>query len=517
MYKMKLVKIASLCCILILSTATQETSRDELKSSKKDENVSKHHALVALDVDLSDEEDHATVESFLEEGAEKFIPTHEWQTVKPGQAVPRGLHIRLNLQTGVREAKLMDEDNSNIHGNYYMMHSESKDKRIPDHKLLKDELEKAVKELKLDQEGEEAMKYWKNKDREGMVNLKKPSFTHGELKEALKKFKAERDDVQDPNVKAESSKRSFRTIDEIQEEFRKLKIDMKTDLEILTNMMQSYKSSDINDRDRVMLLKELEYYVHQIDNAQNFASMDGIYFLIRDLNSTSEEVREEAALVLASAVQSNPKVQVTAFENGAMQKLIRMLSVESSIEIRARVLTALSSLIRNFPYAQLKFLELGGLDSLSQLLRQPMLIEKLCIKAVTLVNDLIVEQLSTLDDGDISAVLRSEKLNQYSRIPLLESVVEQGWCHLVPSLLGVANHDSKEKVLNVMWILKDKCQADFFHALPQLQILQKKYKQLSLMEIEEDGVSAEESYFGSVMLRNIDRLVKHIGQPKDEL
>lgn len=31
--------------------------------------------------------------------------------------------------------------------------------------------------------------------------------------------------------------------------------------------------------------------------------MDGIYFLIRDLNSTSEEVREEAALVLASAVQ----------------------------------------------------------------------------------------------------------------------------------------------------------------------------------------------------------------------
>lgn len=65
-------------------------------------------------------------------------------------------------------------------------------------------------------------------------------------------------------VKAESSKRSFRTIDEIQEEFRKLKIDMKTDLEILKNMMQSYKSSDVNDRDRVVLLKELEYYVHQV-------------------------------------------------------------------------------------------------------------------------------------------------------------------------------------------------------------------------------------------------------------
>lgn len=43
-----------------------------------------------------------------------------------GQAVPRGLHIRLNLQTGEREAKLMDEDNSDVHGSYYMMQSKSR-------------------------------------------------------------------------------------------------------------------------------------------------------------------------------------------------------------------------------------------------------------------------------------------------------------------------------------------------------------------------------------------------------
>lgn len=33
-----------------------------------------------------------------------------------------------------------------------------------------------------------------------MVNLEKASFTHDELKEALKKFKSEHDDVQDPSV-----------------------------------------------------------------------------------------------------------------------------------------------------------------------------------------------------------------------------------------------------------------------------------------------------------------------------
>ena len=68
------------------------------------------------------------LESFIQ-NKEEFIPSHEWQTVKDGnsvrnsfaielkplifvfegQAVPPGLHIRLNLQTGVREAKLLED------------------------------------------------------------------------------------------------------------------------------------------------------------------------------------------------------------------------------------------------------------------------------------------------------------------------------------------------------------------------------------------------------------------------
>ncbi|XP_055287232.1 nucleotide exchange factor SIL1 isoform X4 [Moschus berezovskii] len=41
---------------------------------------------------------------------EVFHPTHEWQALRPGQAVPAGSHVRLNLQTGAREVKLQDED-----------------------------------------------------------------------------------------------------------------------------------------------------------------------------------------------------------------------------------------------------------------------------------------------------------------------------------------------------------------------------------------------------------------------
>jgi len=40
------------------------------------------------------------------------VPTHEWQVIKQGQAIPAGLHVRMNFQTGIKEAKLMEQDNS---------------------------------------------------------------------------------------------------------------------------------------------------------------------------------------------------------------------------------------------------------------------------------------------------------------------------------------------------------------------------------------------------------------------
>ena len=40
------------------------------------------------------------------------MPTHEWQVIKQGQSIPAGLHVRMNFQTGIKEAKLMDKDDS---------------------------------------------------------------------------------------------------------------------------------------------------------------------------------------------------------------------------------------------------------------------------------------------------------------------------------------------------------------------------------------------------------------------
>ena len=38
----------------------------------------------------------------------EFVATNEWQVIKEGQIVPSGLHYRMNLATGVKEAKLLE-------------------------------------------------------------------------------------------------------------------------------------------------------------------------------------------------------------------------------------------------------------------------------------------------------------------------------------------------------------------------------------------------------------------------
>ncbi|MGH0142947.1 UNVERIFIED_CONTAM: hypothetical protein FKN15_076952 [Acipenser sinensis] len=78
------------------------------------------------------------------EDLEVFQPTDQWQELRPGQAVPAGSHVRLDLQTGKREAKLQDSPGE-------------------------------------EEEEEEG--------RQGTVNTESQTFTAQELKKALKHFK----------------------------------------------------------------------------------------------------------------------------------------------------------------------------------------------------------------------------------------------------------------------------------------------------------------------------------------
>ena len=85
-------------------------------------------------------------EQIDEEDLEVFQPTSEWQAIRPNQGIPAGLHVRMNLQTGEKEAKLMDGDD----GSKYKIDKDSKQTFINIDKnfISKQHLKEALKEFR---------------------------------------------------------------------------------------------------------------------------------------------------------------------------------------------------------------------------------------------------------------------------------------------------------------------------------------------------------------------------------
>ncbi|PNJ59479.1 SIL1 isoform 10 [Pongo abelii] len=393
---------------------------------------------------------------------EVFHPTHEWQALRPGQAVPAGSHIRLNLQTGEREAKLQYEDK---------FRNNLKGKRL---------------------------------------DINTNTYTSQDLKSALAKFKegAEMESSKEDKARQAEVKRLFRPIEELKKDFDELNVVIETDMQIMVRLINKFNSSSSSLEEKIAALFDLEYYVHQMDNAQDLLSFGGLQVVINGLNSTEPLVKEYAAFVLGAAFSSNPKVQVEAIEGGALQKLLVILATEQPLTAKKKVLFALCSLLRHFPYAQQQFLKLGGLQVLRSLVQEKGT-EVLAVRVVTLLYDLVTEKMFAEEEAELTQETSPEKLQQYRQVHLLPGLWEQGWCEITAHLLALPEHDAREKVLQTLGVLLTTCR-DRYRQDPQLSrmlaSLQAEYQALASLELQ-DG--EDEGYFRE-LLGSVNSLLKEL-------
>ncbi|KAM7004210.1 nucleotide exchange factor SIL1-like [Passerculus sandwichensis] len=193
------------------------------------------------------------------EDLEVFYPTDQWQTLRPEQAVPAGsCRVWLDLQTGEREAKFPVRKN-----------------------------------------GESGMRTERIRKKLGKVDLDANSFTSEELKKALAKMK-EREKAE-RKAREKEARKKFRPIEQLKEEFEKLNMKIETDYEIMVKLISKFNSSASTLDEKVAALYDLEYYVHQVDNAKDFLSMGGLRLVIEGLNSSEASLKEHAAFVLGAA------------------------------------------------------------------------------------------------------------------------------------------------------------------------------------------------------------------------
>ncbi|XP_036425063.1 nucleotide exchange factor SIL1 [Colossoma macropomum] len=398
------------------------------------------------------------------EDLEVFHPTNEWRTLKPGQAVPAGSHVRLNLQTGQREAKLGEE---------------------------------------------KGLKYLRDGQRQELMNKQAAFFSTQKLKEALKKFKGEDDNPSKKDLgQAEESVRSqFRSVDDLKRDMEALDFLMETDIQIMRKLLSQFNSTGSTVDQRVTVLLDLEYLVHQVDNAQNLVSMGGMKLVTDALNNTDVRLKESAAFVLGSAISSNPSVQVEALESGALQKLLNLLATPHPVSVKKKALFALACLLHHFPFAQSQFVKLGGLQVLGELFQMPGA-DALHVRIVTLLYDMITEkELISQTGKDAVRDSSHQDYLQYAEYSLLPMLAEQGWCTLVPELLVSPEHDRREKALHALLAMMTHCQAQYQQnpsLATSLSILQKEYQKLALTE---ETLGEEDGYFGEI-LALLDSLVQ---------
>ncbi|XP_017881026.1 nucleotide exchange factor SIL1 isoform X1 [Ceratina calcarata] len=348
-----------------------------------------------------------------------FIPTREWQTVKKGQAIPRGLHVRHNLQTGITEAKLMDSEDADGKNSNGTLNSSS-DNSLTLHP------EKAIFE-----------------DKNPIPTEKSDLFNHPieELKARLKQIKEENIPELDEEH-TQQIKKKFKDYETLKKEFKAMEINITTDSELIGNYFQKFQAHKNGvtmgtltnaDREEILdILYNLEYLLHHIDNAIVFTDMQGMTKIISPcLNGTNNEIKAEALRLLGAAVQSNPKVQLKALENDFVQKLLHILSTNSKIEVKSRCLFALSALIRQFPAAQKAWIDHGGVEIFGKILVDDQM--QIQIKIMKLINDLIVERQFLQEVADPKEQQLKEK--SYAAADIKTKLLTYEYCDHVSNLM----------------------------------------------------------------------------------
>ncbi|KAH8414034.1 hypothetical protein KR222_002841 [Zaprionus bogoriensis] len=281
--------------------------------------------------------------------SEEFVATEDWQVVGEGQAIPRGLHVRINLKTGLKEAKLLDESER---GTALQSQPENEAKsEAPKEQLYLEHNADAIKES---------------------VRKAKETRDYAELRKAYKDF---------------------------QKNFR-------TDSELILQLVEQYRNFskpalESELKPKLNALENLEYLLHQIDNALVFIDGRGLEDVLLPIvvNETNSDLRVSAMRVLGALTGNNPKAQIKVFEHNFGSHLAQILMTSTSSAEISSALHALGALLRKFPLAQQRVLSTSGTKALIGILRSGDVELRNKAKVVTLISDLVLEKRSVIESS----------------------------------------------------------------------------------------------------------------------
>ncbi|XP_053673478.1 nucleotide exchange factor Sil1 [Anopheles nili] len=324
----------------------------------------------------------------------KFVATHEWQEIKEGQSIPEGLHVRINLTTGKKEAKLLDNDGS-----------ESSLSMVP---------------------GEELQDH-----RVRGANVGDPTTVGGmkleALKEALRDIPANEYDDESSD---ESVRDRYKSYEQIKQELKEANVELKSDGEIMADLFERFgealpKGSGSERQELDALFEDLQYLSHQIDNALLFIDRGGVEKIIwPSINRTDDMLtRVQGLKLLGIIVQNNPKAKVALIDRNGGSNLLTALGRATATEEISAALFAFGGLVRKFPFAQKQLLTPHGYSVLYDVWHKKVEL-KVKVKVLQLIADVLDDYTNAVDAEQNDAIT----VEQYRSTKLTEGLQKTEFC-----------------------------------------------------------------------------------------
>ncbi|XP_001943966.2 nucleotide exchange factor SIL1 [Acyrthosiphon pisum] len=366
----------------------------------------------------------------------EFVPTNEWQIINEDQLIPPGLHIQIDLQTGEKKVKLMEDNNKN-NTNSLAITDSSKPKNIEDTKRSL------------------------------------PDNSH-----KFKSYEQLKDDLKDLNMTVKSD---MDIMDELSKKFQE--------------QLKLYEDSDKNLQN---ILTDLEYLLHQVDTAEVFVKNKGIQLIIIPcINSNSSLMKAQGAMLLGSAASNNQKVQIASLESNVIPLLLKYIDDEYMFSVQKNCIFALSSITRRFPLAQKQLIDNNGIQTFMSVFKRTTteLNTKLKLKVTQLLEDLTIE----IEDAKLTfeeetnkklSTEAAERVRQYDDLHLKDILVENGWCNILGNEfiilsnqipLDEENHDMVEASGKSLLAMQKSCKVKLQgnkELYQSFYTLQTHYKQL---------------------------------------
>lgn len=287
----------------------------------------------------------------------------------------QGLHVRMNLETGKKEAKLMDPTDLEVDER---MRSVVVDPDAPitvatdvageiDAVVTKQDTASHVAPIDTEAREDAAAESDESKGDEHLDEAppasREPAWNHEKIYEVLQALPEpptlEGMDIHEAHAKL--SKEEFRKQiialwKQRQQDLKDAIDTMQDDAKYLGKLLEQFRDAerDGNVEAQVNVLEVLEWEVQDLDKTHVFNFIGGFDIIGSYLNSSSLPVRAHASWVIGSASKSYQDGQNWAIDAGALPKLITSLALDPTpsggdakavFEVKKKALYGISSLI----------------------------------------------------------------------------------------------------------------------------------------------------------------------------